>query len=278
VEEVIIGDLASAIGLSREVAGMDVVVHAAGRAHITRPERDSLEQFRRVNVAGSLNLARQAAAAGVKRFVFVSSIGVNGVRTVDAPFTADDEPAPLSAYAISKHEAEVGLRQIALETGLDVVIVRPPLVIGPRAPGNFGLLMRLVYMGVPLPFGSVANRRSFVGIDNLVDFITTCVDHPAARQQTFLVSDNEDLSTPELLREVGQCLGKPVRLWPVPLWLLRGVAGVLRRADLIDRLCGSLCIDISKSRRVLGWIPPNSPYEGIRRAAAGFISDSSSNK
>jgi nucleoside-diphosphate-sugar epimerase len=271
VEQAVIGDLSSSKNLENSVRGMDAIVHAAARAHIVRAGADSLAEFRRVNVEATLNLARQAATLGVKRFVFVSSIGVNGAQTTHKPFTSDDEPAPHSPYAVSKYEAEVGLRSIAQQTGLEVVIVRPPLVIGSNAPGNFGVLMRCVYAGVPLPLRTVTNRRSFVALDNLVDFMAVCLDHPAASHQTFLVSDGEDLSTAELLRRLGEGLGKPARLFASPVALLKVSAALLGRKDVIERLCGSLSVDISRSRRLLEWAPPITAYEGIRRAAEGFL-------
>jgi nucleoside-diphosphate-sugar epimerase len=255
---------------SPALAGCDAVVHLAARAHITRDTaRDALAEFRRVNTAGTINLARQAARAGVRRFVFASSIGVNGAETITRPFTADDAPAPQSPYAISKLEAEQGLREIAGRTGLETVILRPPLVYGPDAPGNFALLLRWVRRGMPLPLGAIRNRRSLIGIDNLVSLLILCVTHSEASGQTFLVSDGEDLSTTELLRRLGAAAGRRASLLPVPEALLRGVANALGAGDLAKRLCGSLQVDSSAVRSRLGWSPPVTVDEGLRRAARG---------
>ncbi len=251
------------------LAGCSAVVHCAARVHVMAASMaDPLEEFRRVNVQGTLNLARQAAAAGVRRFVFVSSIKVNGEATqLGCPFTADDTPAPLDAYGISKMEAEQGLREIAAQTGMEVVIIRPPLVYGPGVKANFAAMMRWLKRGVPLPLGAIHNQRSLVSLDNLVDLLVTCLTHPAAANQTFLVSDGEDVSTTALLRRMGQALGRPARLIPVPVsWLKLASAGV-GKPDVAQRLCGSLQVDIEKTRRLLGWTPPISLDEGLRRAA-----------
>jgi nucleoside-diphosphate-sugar epimerase len=245
-----------------------VVVHCAARVHVMKDnDFDPLKAFRDVNVAGTLNLARQAAAAGVKRFVFISSIGVNGLETVSGiPFNEGSETKPHNAYAISKWEAEKGLMAIAAETKLEVVIIRPPLVYGCKAPGNFGSLIRAVQRGWPLPLGAVHNQRSLVALDNLLDFIVTCTTHPQAANQTFLVSDGHDLSTTELLRGMAQAAGVSARLLPVPLWALQAGASLLWKGDVVQRLCGNLQVDISKARILLGWVPPVSVEEGLRRA------------
>jgi UDP-glucose 4-epimerase len=264
------GDLEPATDWSVALGGILVVVHCAARVHVMADTAaNPLEEFRRVNVQGTLNLARQAAAAGVRRFVIVSSIGVNGAETFQRPFTAHDEAAPHSPYAASKYEAELGLQALAAETGLEVVIIRPPLVYGPGAPGNFGSLMRWLKRGVPLPLGAIHNQRSLVALDNLVDLLVTCITHPAAANQTFLVSDGEDVSTTELLRRMGEAMGRPARLLPVPVSLLKLAAIVVGKPDVAQRLCGSLQVDISKTRQLLSWTPPLSLDEGLRRAAAG---------
>lgn len=249
--------------------GLDAVVHMAARAHVLdEPEADPLEVFRRVNVDGTLRLARQAADSGVRRFLFVSSVGVNG-NVSQRPFTERDVPAPQEPYAVSKYEAEQGLWDLAAETGMEVVVIRPPLVYGPGAPGNFGNLLRWVNKGVPLPLGAVTqNRRSLVALDNLVDLIVTCLDHPAAAGETFLVADGEDVSTAGLLRKVGDALERPARLVPVPVWMLRAGAAVLGKREMARRLLGSLQVDASKAREVLGWVPPVSLDEGLRRVVA----------
>ncbi len=259
------GDIAQKADWTAVLKGVDVVVHAAGRAHVTNDAcADPLYEFRRVNTQGTLTLARQAAESGVKRFVFISSIGVNGSHST-CPFTEMDIPSPAEPYAVSKLEAEQGLFLVANGSGMEVVIIRPPLVYGPNAPGNFGTLMRWVKKGVPLPLGAIYNKRSLVALDNLVDFILTCIEHPAAANQTFLVADGEDISTTELLRRVGHALGKPARLIPVPPGLLLLCASLLGKQAIAQRLCGTLQVDISKARELLGWKPPLSMDEGLRR-------------
>lgn len=245
----------------------------AARVHISdRKSLDSLAEFRRVNVEGAVGLALQAAAAGVKRFVFISSIKVNGEFTeVGRLFTEGDSPAPKDAYGISKHEAEQSLCRIAAETGMEVVIIRPPLVYGPEVKANFDSMMRCLASGVPLPLaGVIRNRRSFVALDNLLDFIVTSLNHPASANQTFLVSDGEDLSTAELLQRMGAEMGHPARLFQVPQIVLKLGATALNSPAIYHRLCGSLRLDTTKSRKVLGWTPPVSVDDGLRRAAEGF--------
>lgn len=247
--------------------GVDVVVHSAARVHVMSDRAsDSLAEFRKVNVEGSLNLARQAAAAGVRRFIFISSVKVNGESTgPDRSFDPSDFPAPEDAYGISKMEAELALIQLANETGMEVVIIRPPLVYGPGVKGNFASLIRLMTKGLPLPLGAIHNQRSLVGIDNLVDLIIRCMDHPAAANQVFLAGDGEDLSTTELLRSVAEAMGRPARLIPVPAGLLNLGATLLGKRAVAQRLLGSLQVDISKARDLLGWEPPVSVKEGLRR-------------
>lgn len=252
---------------STALINQQVVIHAAARAHIMKDEvADPFAEYRRVNVDGTLNLARQAAVAGVKRFIFISSIKVNGEQTpLDQPFTADDTPAPEDAYGISKWEAEQGLQQLASETGMEVVIIRPPLVYGPGVKGNFASMTKLVAKGLPLPLGAIHNQRSLVAVDNLVDLIITCIDHPAAANQLFLAGDGQDLSTTELLRGVSLAMGKPARLIPVPSSLLMLGATLLGKKAVAQRLLGSLQVDIAKAREVLGWEPPVSVKEGLKR-------------
>lgn len=247
------------------------VVHTAARAHMLNDRvADPLIEFRRVNVAGTLRLAEQAAAMGVRRFVFISSIGVNGVRSDPGrAFSEIDKANPHNAYALSKWEAERGLLRIADESAMEVVIIRPPLVYGCNAPGNFGTLMRAVQRGWPLPLGAVHNQRSFVALDNLVDFILTCITHPQAANQTFLVSDGQDLSTTELLRGMAQAVGMPARLLPVPVLALQAGAKLLGKGHAVERLCGNLQVDISKARSLLGWVPPVSVEDGLSRAMRG---------
>jgi UDP-glucose 4-epimerase len=266
------GDLEPTADWSVALEGILAVVHCAARVHIMVDKSGNpLEEFRRVNVQGTLNLARQSAKAGVKRFVFVSSIKVNGEMTqLGVPFTADDEPAPLDAYGVSKMEAEQGLREIARQTDMEVVIIRPPLVYGPGVKANFAAMMRWLKFGVPLPLGSIHNQRSLVALDNLVDLISTCLSHPAAANQTFLVSDAEDVSTTELLRRMSSSLGWPARLVPVPVAWLKIVAAMAGKQDVARRLCGSLQVDVEKTCRLLDWTPPLSLDEGLKKAAIGL--------
>lgn len=254
------------------LVGVDTVIHSAARVHVMKEtEADPLTAFRKVNVNGTLNLARQAVEAGVKRFVFISSIKVNGEGTPKGrPYFADDVPAPGDPYGVSKMEAEAGLRALAEETGLEVVIIRPVLVYGPGVKANFWAMMRWLDKGVPLPFGAIDNRRSLVALANLADLVLTCVDHPAAANQTFLVSDGEDLSTSELLRRMAGALGRPARLLPVPSVLLRWGATLLGRQSLSQRLCGSLQVDIEKTCSLLGWKPPVSVDEALGLTAQDY--------
>ena len=266
------GDLGPAADWSVSLGGISAVVHCAARVHvIADTAANPLEEFRMVNVQGTLNLARQAAAAGVRRFVFVSSIKVNGEATqLGRPFTADDKPAPLDAYGVSKMEAEQGLREIARQTGMEVVIIRPPLVYGPCVKANFSAMMRWLQCGIPLPLGAINNQRSLVSLDNLVDFLVTCLTHPTAANQTFLVSDGEDVSTTKLLRRMGEALGHPARLVPVPVSWLKLAAALVGRRDVSQRLCGSLQMDIEKNRRLLGWTPPLTLDQGMKKTAEGL--------
>lgn len=263
-----VGDLSAHIDWAPVLQGADVLMHTAARVHVMADTAtDPLAEFRLVNVQGTLHLARQAAAAGVKRFVFISSVKVNGEATQPgAPFLPDAAVAPQDAYGLSKMEAEQGLRQISADTGMEVVIIRPPLVYGPGVKANFAALMRAVQRGLPLPLALVRNNRSLVALDNLVDFIITCATHPKAANQTFLVSDGQDLSSPELIRKMAEAAGVPARLLPVPVWALQAGARLLGKGDAVQRLCGNLQVDISKARELLGWEPPLSVDEGLRRA------------
>lgn len=250
------------------LVGIDVVIHCAARVQVmTDSSDDAMAEFRRINVYGTLNLARQAVTAGAKRFIFVSSIKVNGETTNEGcVFCSDSVPAPQDAYGISKAEAEEGLRQIAQETGLEVVIIRPPLVYGPGVKGNFSSLMKWINQGFPLPLSGVnSNHRSLVALDNLVDLILTCVDHPQAANQTFLVSDGQDISTAELLRKIGNAMSRPARLFFLPPRLLAFAASLMGKRLISERLTGSLQVDIKNTRELLNWTPPISLEEGLRR-------------
>ena len=255
------------------LSGVRVVVHLAARVHVMQEHAaDPLVAFRDVNTAGTLALAKQAASSGVRRFVFVSSIKVNGEQTEPGQvFRHDDMAAPQDPYGISKCEAEEGLRALEAATGLDVVVVRPPLVYGAGIKANFAALMYAVQRGLPLPLGAVTgNRRSFVAVDNIVDLLVACVDHPAAAHQTFLVSDGEDLSTADLLLRLGRAMNRPPRLIQVPTAVLHVGAALLGRRYQARRLLGNLQIDIEHTRSTLGWMPPVSVDEGLRRAAESF--------
>lgn len=269
---VVVGDIGPEADWELALNGVDTVIHLAARVHIMKDDsNDPLAAFRRINVAGTLNLARQAAAAGVKRLIFLSTVKVNGEETVSGhSFSEEDTPHPQDPYGISKYEAELGLRHLAEETGLEVVIIRPPLVYGPGVKGNFAGMMRWIGKGIPLPLGAIHNQRSLVALDNLVDFIITCIDHPAAVNQTFLVADGEDLSTTELLRRVGLAMGKPARLIPVPVGLLKFGAALLGKQAVAKRLCGNLQVDISKARGLLGWKPVVSVDDALKKATANL--------
>ncbi len=268
-----VGDLGDNTNWKPALNNIGVVVHTAARVHVLNDAAsDPLIEFRKVNVEGTLNLARQALVAGVKRFIFISSIKVNGESTTPGElYTADDQPNPVDPYGFSKWESEIGLCRLVKESGLEVVIIRPPLVYGPGVKANFRRMMRWLDKGVPLPLGNIQNRRSLVALDNLVDLILTCVEHPAAANQIFLAGDGEDLSTTELLKRIGDVLGKPARLLPCPSRLLTLIATLLGKQDVAQRLCGSLQVDITKARDLLGWEPPVSVEEGLRKVAEDFM-------
>ena len=268
VQVVRVPDVSATTDWMLALVGCDAVLHAAARAHVIHERAiNPLGQFIQVNTEGTLRLARQAAQTGVRRFVFVSSIGVNGAETHDRPFAADSPPNPHSPYAVSKFKAERGLMALADQTGLEVVIVRPPLVLGPNAPGNLRMLLRLLRLGLPLPLANVQNQRSFIGLDNLVDLLHTGLVHPAAGGEVFLASDGEDISTSTLLRELATAMGRQSRLFPFPTALLRRVSALVGRAGTAQQLLGSLQVDITKTRERLQWSPPIGLRESIRRAA-----------
>lgn len=253
--------------------GVDTVFHLAARVHVLRDtSADPLLEFRRANVQGTMQLARQAAALGVRRLVFVSSIKVNGEQTAPGqPFRAESTPAPVDPYGISKHEAEQELLRLGRETALEVSIVRPPLVYGPGVKANFRAMMKWLARGVPLPLGAVDNRRSLVALDNLVDLLVLCARHPQAPGHVFLASDGEALSTAELLRRLGLALGRPARLLPVPPTLLAAGLRLLGKRDFVNRLLGSLEVDSSLARELLGWTPPLAVDEALARTAQAFL-------
>ncbi|MCP4956434.1 MAG: SDR family oxidoreductase [Photobacterium aquimaris] len=255
---------------------IDVFIHCAARVHVMKDASiNPIEEYREVNTAGTLNLARQAVEAGVKRFIFISSIKVNGESTqIGVPFKATDKPNPQDPYGQSKAEAEEQLLALAKETGLEVVIIRPTLVYGAGVKANFASLMKLVSKGLPLPFGSITtNRRSLVSVYNLVDLIITCIDHPNAANQVFLVSDDHDLSTAEMVRQMGLALSKPAKLIPVPVFCYSFVGKITGKQDVVSRLIGSLQVDISETKQRLNWMPPYKLEDGFKMTASALISE-----
>lgn len=268
-----LGDMNECTDWKAVLLGVDSVVHLAARVHLMRDTAtDPLAEFRRVNVELTLNLARQAATAGVRRFIFVSSVKVNGEATpVGQPFTEDDEAHPLDPYGVSKLEAEQALIELSQSTGMEIVIIRPVLVYGPGVKANFHTMMRWVVKGVPLPLGALGNQRSFVAIDNLVDLIATCLYHPAAANQIFLVSDGEDLTVTALLQRTAAAFGSPARLLPVPMSVLRIAGRLLGREAIVQRLCDTLQVDISKARRLLGWSPPVSVDAALKKTTQQLL-------
>ncbi len=272
VEQVRVGDLGPDTDWSAAFDGVGLVVHAAARVHLmSDTAAHPLAEFRCVNVEGTLNLARQAASAKVKRLVFLSSIKVNGESTcADSSFSVDSKSMPRGDYAISKWEAEQGLIDIARQTGMEVVILRIPLVYGPNVRANFLKLMQVIDKGMPLPFGFIENRRSLIYLDNLVDAVALCLIHPAAANETFLLSDNEGVSTPWLIQCIADALGKPARLFSVPEIFLRIVGAFTGRRMEIERLVGSLSIDNSAIRKKLGWEPPYTMQEGLITTSKWF--------
>lgn len=270
----ICGDLSPRQEWTNQLRNVDVVIHTAARAHVLKETAmDPLAVYRTLNVESTLNLASQARSQGVARFVFISSIGVHGASTsVCEALQAEDALQPHNAYSTSKMEAELGLYEISKDTGMEVVCIRPPLVYGPGVKGNFHSMLKWLSRGIPLPLGAIHNARSLVGIDNLVDLIITTIDHPAAANQTFLVSDDEDLSTTDLLCRLGKALQKPVRLLPVPKSVLKVAAQLVGKEAFAKQLLGNLQVDISKTREVLDWSPPVSVDEGLQKTANWFLS------
>lgn len=284
VEAITVGDIGPTTRWQHAVTGVDTVIHLAARVHVMRDDAvDPLAQFRRVNVDGTLRLARAAAAAGVSRLIFLSSVKVNGEGRLGSSadssrtggrhgsYSETDAPAPRDAYGMSKWEAETGLRAIAAETGIAIVILRPPLIYGPGVKANFLNMMQWLCRRVPLPLGAVHNKRSLVALDNLVDLITVCVNHDAAANETFLVSDGEDLSTTELLVRLSAALGVRPRLIPVPAHILMPAAVLLGMRALAERLLGTLRVDSTRVREVLGWRPPVPIDDALKRTADAYI-------
>ena len=266
------GNIESQNNWEEILVGSDCVIHCAGKAHIiSKSKNNLLESYRLTNVEFTKHLAEKAYAAGVKRFIFLSSIGVLGIDTNGRePFSIRDLPNPIEEYAISKYEAENILMEISAKTGLEIVILRLPLVYGNAAPGNMKRLLKLVSMNIPLPFGLIRNQRSFIGIDNLTDLLIRCIDHPMAANKIFLVSEGKDLSTPDLLKHIASAMGKSLTLIPFPLFLLKFVSYLLGLQKEINRLTGSLQVDGRNLQNELNWQPPFSLNEGIRRMVQGL--------
>ncbi|WPN25480.1 NAD-dependent epimerase/dehydratase family protein [Pseudomonas marginalis] len=272
VDVVVIGDINDETNWRPALAGVDVVVHLAGRAHVMgEAHADSLAKFRSVNVGGTTALARQACDAGVKRFILISSIGVNGARTIDIPFSEVSTPAPHAAYAVSKLEAEQALRQIAEGSAMEWVIVRPPLVYGAEAPGNFGRLLKLVSSSLPLPLASVKNSRTMISLENLAHFLRQCITHSSAANQLFLISDGIALSTPEIIAHLAVGMGLQPRLLPCPPALMRWGASLIGRQGMYTQLCESLTIDSSKAISLLEWVPPLLPELALQKCGREFL-------
>jgi nucleoside-diphosphate-sugar epimerase len=268
-----VGDLGPGTRWGTSLQGVECVVHCAARVHVLDDaDVHPLQSYRRVNVDGSRSLALAAVEAGVRRLVFISSLKVHGERTDPGhPYRVDMAPAPEDAYGQSKWEAEQALREISRQTNLELVVVRPPLVYGPGVKANFLHLMKAVARGTPLPLGAVDNRRSFLALDNLIDLLQVCATHPAATGQTFLASDDHDLSTPELIRSIARAMDCPARLWPVPVAWLRLAGQALGKSPQIDRLIGSLQVNIGHTKQALGWTPRLTVEQGLRLAVQGVV-------
>lgn len=269
IEVVALGSIDGETDWTRALGDVEVVIHLAARAHVLRESAEHpLQEFRKVNVAGTERLAQCAAASGVQRLVYVSSIGVHGLHT--EPGTVFSETSginPHNAYTLSKWEAEQSLSRLSAETGLSVVVVRPPLVYGAGVPGNFALMLDALAKRMPLPFASIQNHRSLIYVGNLIDALISCAIHPYAVGQTYLVSDGEDISTPDLLRRLGTAMGIPARLFPCPAALLKFAGRMTGKTEQIERLLSSLQVDSDKMQRDLNWRPPYSLQQGLQNTA-----------
>jgi nucleoside-diphosphate-sugar epimerase len=272
----VVGDINPYTNWSNALIGVDVLIHLAARVHVMKDVAlDPLEEYRNANTLATIHLAQEAAKAGVKRFIYLSSIKVNGEETTPGQsYSEDSIPAPIDPYGVSKWEAELGLEKVCAQTGMEFVIIRPPLVYGPGVKANFQKLMGLVAKGLPLPLGAVHNQRSMLALDNLVSFIAEVMTNPLAANQCFLLSDGEDVSTSQLLKLLAKGMDKPSWLIPIPAFILRGLAQVLGASSAADRLLGSLQIDSSKARELLHWQPPLSLEEGIAMAAKVYLKNS----
>jgi len=269
---VVVGDINADTNWTKALSGTELVIHTAARVHVMNEAvNDPLSTYRKINLEGTINLAKQADKLGVKRFIFISSIKVNGESTLPGKsFTENDAAMPEDPYAISKWETEIELNKLAKRTGMEVVIIRPTLVYGPGVKGNFRAMMYWIDSFFPLPFGSISNKRSFMALENLVDLIITCSEHPQAANQTFLAADGHDLSTTELLQRIATALGKSSRLFACPQFFLTMAAVLVGKRDMAQRFLGSLQVDISKAQELLGWQPPISIDEGLRKTAQDY--------
>ena len=266
LDNIVIPSFSSDTDWSDALEGCDTIIHLAARAHILNDScTDSLSAFRLTNTSATLNLAEQAARCGVSRFIFLSSIGVNGSKTADKIFHYNDSPSPHSPYAVSKFEAEIGLREIAERTNLDVVIIRSPAIYGRNAPGNFCLLVKCIRYGLPIPVGSIRNKRSLVSVENIVSFIIACVEHKGAANELFLISDGEDLSTIQLLNVLGKLVGKKPVIFRFSLKFLRFLFMLLGKIKAGESLMENLQLDSKRSRDLLNWTPPFSPKTLIEK-------------
>ena len=277
VEFKAVGDIHGSLDWMPCLAGVDVVVHLANRAHVmNESDTNPSALYRSINTEGTLQLARQAAAAGVKRFIFISSVKVNGESTLPGQrFSPASDNIPIDPYGLSKYEAEQGLKELSLKTGMEVVIIRPPLIYGPGVKANFLKMMQWVEKGIPLPLGSITNQRSLLGIDNLLDFIQACLTHPKAANQTFLISDDHDVSTTELLKEIASAMHRPQRLLPFPQFVLEKGLIMLGQGHIAERLCSSLWLDIALAKTLLSWKPPYSFKDQINKTVAAYLSECS---
>lgn len=270
----VIGEISRTVDYTPAISDVDVVIHCAAQTHVMdKSVNNAANIYTDINIDGVLNLARHAAAAGVRRFIFVSSIKVNGESTaIGSAFKYTDNAMPEDPYGVSKAEAEDGLWQISKETGMEIVIIRPPLVYGPGVKANFSSMMRLVSKSLPLPLGAIKNKRSMVALDNLVDLIVTCVEHPKAANQIFLVSDDQDMSTTELLQKMAHAFEKKAKLIPIPMSWIKWVATLLGKKVVADKLCGSLQVDITHTKETLGWKPPVTMEQQLAKIAASMSS------
>jgi nucleoside-diphosphate-sugar epimerase len=271
-ERVLVGEIGPQTDWSAALAGVDAVLHLAARVHVMRElAADPDAAFALVNTQGSERLAWESARAGVGRLVYVSSLKVNGESTQGRPFDELDPPRPADPYARSKAAAELALERVAASSGLETVVVRPPLVYGPGVGGNLRRILGAIDRGLPLPLAAIDNRRSLVGVWGLADLLARCIEHPAAAGQTFLAAETPDLSTPELIRALAAGLCKPARLWSVPPRMLGWIAAAAGMRPELERLCGSLQASGDKARGLLGWSPPVQLREGLERTAAAFV-------